>query len=245
MMHRKSRTAAKRICALVAETTKWTNKKKLAAAVTAAVGMVAIASQARAETIAWQTAQTMSTDTDVSNLGEVLDAASFYGSDATVNGVTFSPLTGSGGNYSDGSDISVFAPNGTYGGSSFAGSASYEDIVSQIGFGYFGNGSVTLSGLTNGVSYQVQVWSSYAYAVGNDATTLTGTAPATLTPEDNEYSIGTFVATGPTEGFGLDYNTQYDLINAISVTTAVPEPASLGLLAVAGAGLLRRGRRRV
>lgn len=68
------------------------------------------------------------------------------------------------------------------------------------------------------------------------------------------YMIGTFVADGTTESFYDAYinystnaysggNIQGLVLENLGPTTSVPEPASLGLLAVGGAQLLRRRRR--
>jgi hypothetical protein len=221
--------------------------KFLVLAVAAAAGVVGLAMPAHADII-WGGPQNMSTDTDVSNAGTALDAASFNSSSETVNSVVFAPLTGYP-SYSDGADLTVYAGNGTYGDSAFTGgSASYQAIVSQFGFGFFYNNTVTISGLTTGDTYQVQVFDSYKDAVGNTDTIFTGTVPVTLDPSLNQFATGTFVATGPTQSFGYDLATQYDLLNAVSVRditgvgSAVPEPASIGLLAAGSLMLLRRRR---
>ena len=186
--------------------------QKMLIAVAAVAGAFGLAQKANAA-ISWGNATTMTTDTDVLNNGSYVDAASFYSSSLTVNGVGFHSMTGTAGTYSDGVDISMYAPGTTFGYSTFTGtpgtSASYVDLASEFGFTIVANGSVTISGLTSGDNYQIQVWSSYAGSPGNDATTLSGSTPVTLLPEDNEFATGLFQATGLTESF--NYNAR-DLI---------------------------------
>jgi hypothetical protein len=119
-------------------------------------------------------------------------------------------------------------------------STAYQNLLSTIGFGYFVNGTVTVSGLTSGDNYQVQVWSSYPYSSPNAHTTFTGPSGSntvTLLPENNQFALGTFTASGSTESFNYDYGNRYGLVNAVSVRelASAPEPSTVGLL---GLGLL-------
>lgn len=177
--------------------------------------------------ITWGTAQYMLGVNDVSTTGTAFDAATFYGTAEIVNGVTFNPLAASGTingytGYTDGK-ISANSPGntpGAYGGnfaSASPSSAAYSAAVSTLGFGYYANGTVNISGLTVGHTYQVQVWSFYPGSPGNCNTTLTGANTVTLDPDSGEYAIGSFTAGSTTLSFNYNYGIQYGLINAISI----------------------------
>jgi hypothetical protein len=222
--------------------------KKISGGLFAALGLLSI-STAHAQIITWGAAQNMSGFADVANNGAYADAASFYSSVLSINGVTFNPLTGSQPTYTDSlSLISVEAPSGTVSASSFTSappsSTDYSNLVSAVGYATGTSGEVTLSGLTNGDNYQVQVWASYIGAPGQDATTYSGPAGSntvTLTPELNQYAIGTFTASGSSESFCYSPSRgSYSGLNAISVrdtTTVVPEPSAWALM-LGGLGLL-------
>jgi hypothetical protein len=210
---------------------------------------------AHAQVISWGSATDMSNPTsDVLNNGTTVDAADFTGT-FTINNVNFNLLSAtSGGNYSDGSGITVFAGNGTYGDTNFSSggtppdSTNYNSLANQFGFNFFNTGTVTLSGLNTGQTYQVEVWSSYKDAAGETETTLggpTGSNSVTLLPQDNQFATGTFTASGTSESFTFNYGAGgggYDLINAVSVRdvsgdSTVPEPSTYALM-LAGLGAL-------
>jgi fibronectin type 3 domain-containing protein len=198
--------------------------------------------------ITWGTAQSMVGNTDVSAAGVAFDAATFAATAQTVNGVTFNPLVASGTvnglqGYSDGK-ISANSPSGNPGayGTAFTSaspsSAAYSAVTSVIGFGYFYNGTIVLSGLTTGHTYQVQVWSDYNGSPGNCNTTLTGANTVTLIPDAGKYAIGTFTAGSTSLSFNYNYGNDYGVVSAISVrdtTSGGSSPAApTGLTATAG-----------
>ena len=90
----------------------------------------------------------------VSTAGTHHAAVRFAGSDLLVNGVTFSRHTG-GGSFANGSLISSTAPTINSLGS--GGSGAYGSLVSSGGF-LAGSGNLTISGLTVGRIYQVQLF---------------------------------------------------------------------------------------
>jgi hypothetical protein len=179
--------------------------------------------------ITWGALQNMSGTTDVSTTGSFVDAATFYSTAETVNGVTFNPLSSSGTingytGYTDASTkISANSPGGSPGAygtlysTASPSSAAYSAAVSTIGFGYYQNGTVVLSGLTSGHSYQVQVWSYYTGAAGNCNTTFTGANTVTLVPGSGEFAIGTFTASSTSLTFNFNYASQYSVLSAVSL----------------------------
>lgn len=177
--------------------------------------------------ITWGAAQNMSGNSDVSTTGVLFDAATFYGAAVTVNGVTFNRLVSNGTiegytDYSDGK-ISANSPGNAPGAYTSAftttspSSVAYSDLTSVLGFCYFTNGTVALTGLTVGDSYQIQVWAWDAGAGSNAHTTLTGANSVTLFPETGQFAIGTFTAAANSVAFNYNYVSQYGVINAIAV----------------------------
>lgn len=96
-------------------------------------------------------------------------------------------------------------------------SSTYSAAISTIAFGYYADGTVNLSGLTTGHTYQIQVWSYYSGSPGDCDTTLTGANTVTLVPDAGEFAAGAFTAASSSLTFNYNYGTQYGLINAIEV----------------------------
>jgi hypothetical protein len=184
--------------------------------------------------ITWGAAQHMSGITDVSATGTLVDAATFYSTAQTVNGVTFNPLASSGtiGGYTGYTDstgkISANSPGNSPGayGTAFTtaspSSAAYSAATSVLAFGYYQNGTVVLSGLTSGHTYQVQVWSDYTGSPGNCNTTFTGANTVTLVPDAGEFATGTFTASATSLTFNYNYGANYGILSAISVRDVTP-----------------------
>jgi hypothetical protein len=215
---------------------------------------------AHAQIIVWGSAQNMSGDTDVvvPVSGTLVDAATFYSSAVTVNTVKFNPLTASSGSYTDASgDISVTTPSGGAGPytgaftSSSPSSTNYSNLTSVLGFTVGNTGTVTLSGLVSGQTYQVEAWSFYTGQSVPGSTTFTGTTPVNLVGATGQYALGTFTATGTTEtfGYGVNNTDNHAIINAISVFdtsggSAVPEPSTYALIFAGLGGLYFVSRRK-
>lgn len=231
--------------------------KKLLGISAAALGLLAFASLTQAQVITWGTATNMSGDTDVANNGIAFDAVTFYSTATTVNGVTFNPLnTSVAGGVSDASgniSITNFTGFPLAGGSYAAytgGSANYNNVVSTLIFSQGGVGfgpTVTLSNLTIGHTYQVEVWAYDGNLVDNGSVTtqLTGaTAPNGLlngtpstTTAGGQFVIGDFTATATTDSFQALQTQSFSVFNTVSVldVTGAPEPSEALLL---GMGLM-------
>jgi hypothetical protein len=224
--------------------------KKLLGISVAVLGFLAFAKPAQAQ-IMWTTPTLAPTDLSVLTNGSYFDAATFNASGATVNGVTFNPISGTG----DGASISLAYQGAVlYGAySTAAGSTNISNAISNIGYVVGTPGSVTLSGLTAGNTYQVQVFNFDAQDSNTSvATTLSGSPSADFTSANSGgFSVGTFTADAlgdpVTFNFSLDSGASYSIINAISVRDlgVAPEPSQGALMAIGLLGLvvlLRRKR---
>jgi len=224
--------------------------------------------------IVWGSPQTVNGDSDVSTAGSFVYAFTFGGtaapSSATVNGVTFSPFTIPGGIITSATvgNVILSETPGTLFGSNLFGTASTpfsnlsNSYQSLLGSGAYADTAanifVTLSGLTPGQQYRLQWWTNNSSNIlsnfGETFSNTTATAGNTVTLDANttntvggvgQYAIGTFTASGTTQGFSLAETSGgfNPLINALQVR-AVPEPTvSLLGVAVAAGGWLASRRR--
>jgi hypothetical protein len=247
--------------------------KKLLSLTAAVIGLLSFASPSQAQIITWAAANNITGNTDivVPTIGTLVDAGTFYGGSDLVNGtlpvntgagntggtnIIFNQITGSGTD-TDGKDISVTTPGGglgPYSGGPFTttspSSAAYSDLISPyIGFTVGNTGTVMLSGLNFGDTYQVEAWSYFTGAgdvTGPPAhpgyTTLTGSTSVNLASGVGQYAIGTFTATGASETFGYAVNNSdnHAVLNAITLfdTTAAPEPSTYVLVGIGFLGLV-------
>jgi len=125
-------------------------------------------------------------------------------------------------------------------------------------------GTVTLNNLVSGDNYQVEVWSYWDGGTTTTAlATLSGSTPVTINADiyndstetadtagdpAGQFAIGTFTASGTSQAFTFTVpaGSSYAVINDVALwnVTAVPAPATLGLIAIgAMGGLLLRRRR--
>ncbi len=100
-----------------------------------------------------------------------------------------------------------------------------------------GNAVITLSNLTLGDTYQVEVWAFDDNAGDSTDTSalLSGASGGvTLAPPVGQYVLGTFTATGTTTISFTDGITKptYSILNDVSIRdiTAVPEPSTWALM---------------
>ena len=200
----------------------------------APVTVTVLATSARA--ITWGNATGIIGDANLVTTGSYFDALmlnSSIGAAVTVDGVSFNPAAGSGGSFGDGK-ISYAGSgliNYTWANSfpaSAAASAAFATLIDDGGIfqnGGSGTGTVTISGLTIGHSYLVQVF-NFAPDGDPGLTTLTGTTPVTLDDLPGaggintygEFASGTFIATSPTAAFNWNgAGSSYTVLGAISV----------------------------
>jgi len=212
--------------------------------------------------ILWSPAAYISgADSDISTAGTLEYAYAINDSDATVNGVLFEAggVTHNSGAQNFGSGnigattLVSFTAGGYNGGSAEPWNSLSSGYQGLLDGGIFINSSsstdhvVTLGNLTDGQTYQVQVWFNDSRS-GRDSriNNLKGsnTVGVDYTPVDTQgglgqYALGTFVASGTSEDLVMGSTTTPQL-NAIQVR-AIPEPSSFLL---SGLGLLLVFRRR-
>jgi len=190
-----------------------------------------------AQNIVWGAAIGISGDANLSTAGAYVDALvpnSSLSSVVVVDGVHFNPAASRGGNlFGDarisyaGSGLNNFSWPNSFPVSATT-SASFATLMDDGGTfqnGGSGSGTVTVSGLSSGHDYLVQVFS---YAADGDPglTTLSGAIPATLSNlagaggagTYGEFASGTFTASGAPELFNWNgAGSSYTVIGAISV----------------------------
>jgi hypothetical protein len=204
------------------------------------------ASAASAATISWGKPKDISSSTDVSTNGKFVEAWNFGGITTTVNGVTFTAGSASGGSCSIATDLK---PDGkspawncldksTLGHGSVSDkdyqalirSACWSGTPSQVGEA---TKTFRLSGLAVGKTYEIQIWV-------NDSRGTSRIIKASGSPKDSvtlaycatgqsgfagQYVTGTFIADKPDQAITLTPGQATDinfLINALQVRI-VPE----------------------
>ncbi|MGA0286791.1 MAG: hypothetical protein ACO3QA_07125 [Phycisphaerales bacterium] len=244
----------------------------------AAVASVALLSASIAEAgvsaaITWQTAQTITGDSDVQTAGTLAYAYTF-GSSAvsatTVNGVNFaafgisptqSPVTV--GNLTLSESPGYLNPATGLGASGTPYTSLSAGYQSLLGEGASASDpftiTVTLDGLTAGRQYSLQWWSSNssgttasygadlssttAYDAFSNQVTLSSTAGGI-----GQYVVGTFTATGSIEFFNLESPSGFTapLMNALQLRDITPTgvPGGAGLAGLLALGGVGRHRRR-
>jgi hypothetical protein len=224
------------------------------------VGAFMLVGSAQGAIVSWGAAQNISTPTEVSLSGTLLDAMEIYtgGSGAvTVNTVLFSTATSaandiplSGGSVkltSDGAGKIIVTTSSHAASGISLGDADYTTLLSR--FSYSPNGTVFMSSLIPGRSYLVQVWASQNTASLNFPT-LAGSPSVELDVNTGsgvgQFAIGTFVAGATTDSFTYSaLSGSVADLNAIQVRLLpVPEPNGVILIGIAIAGFAASVRRR-
>jgi len=218
------------------------------------LAFLVVGAPVRAQFITWNSIGTISGDSDVLTNGAYLDAIKsstvLATADDVVNGVTFHLINTSGAE-TDGPDYIALSNVSTGGGDGgFAGgSAAYQNLMRGVSYvARNATGTITLSGLTVGHQYQVQVWNASATSE-NDLAQLQGTTNTLL--NGHNFAVGTFTATSLSDSFNFTVPssgnvTGYAGITAISLRdlTAVPEPSTYAMLAAGAVALFGLARLR-
>ncbi|MFZ4688924.1 MAG: PEPxxWA-CTERM sorting domain-containing protein [Polymorphobacter sp.] len=215
--------------------------------------MVAFGGSAQAATILWSTpVNATGNASDILTTG-TLHVASTSGPTTTLNGVTFTSGFGSLITLSGVETVTSIYSNPNF------GNASYNDLVGTGDYSSSGAPfSITISGLTTGNQYAVQLFEPFWN--NNWATAFTGGASTSglvnLTGPDQgageafvpQFVIGTFTASGTSQLITLSSPTAFVLVAAgqvrdITVGAAVPEPGTWALM-IAGFGMIGFAARR-
>ncbi len=180
-----------------------------------------ISSNALAASITFNPATTCSGDADVRTDGTLLSAYTWDAGD-TVNGVSFastavisgavdSHLTLAG--FSKSTAVSVLASLST----------AYQHMLRKALNGTTNPATVTLTGLTIGKTYLVQIWCNDPKSAARGRGTVvvaSGGASVTLSTESGEYTYGTFMADAETQDITL--TAQVPLMSAIQLRDVTP-----------------------
>jgi hypothetical protein len=226
-----------------------------------ALGLAAllVTSEAQAQDIVWQAPQTITGDANLitplnSNVTE-FDAIVPNNPGQTVDGVVFNPSTGAGGASLGDSNINLTLSSGSWGGYAFNGpggtsgfptgpsaSSAFSNLLGSGGvFAQGGtSGLLTLSNLTVGSTYDVQIFNFSSDGVVG-STSLTSANSVNIFDFDangnGQYVTGSFVAVGTTElvALGNASGPFAPVVGAINVEEvnaagAVPEPSTYAML---------------
>ena len=172
---------------------------------------------ASSSAILWGAPQPMTGVPDIATNGVAVDA--FEASAGKTTAYTINDTVFNVGDYTDGT-ISLSGPLGSGTAGSFTSSSpsstAYANAVALCAFVGSGNtGTITLSSLTIGRQYQVQIWNSTSYP-----TTFSGINTVNLSGTD--FALGTFTATSTSQSFTFTNPSSYAVVTDIALRDITP-----------------------
>ncbi len=228
------------------------------AAAALAAAFAALPVNANASTISWGVATPISSPSDVSTAGTLVQAYALGDSSpVTVNGVTFTgvDISADTSNMTVGVDTLAADQIGNYNGFGPASSSlslAYQTLIGSAAFEAYGNQTpltLEIAGLAPGQSYLFQGWvndsrptvswsETFADSSGNNVSLQFQTSS-----DLGQFAVGAFTADATGSQSVVITGTSDSQLNAFQVR-AVPEPATLGLMVAGVLGLLLLGRRK-
>ena len=228
--------------------------------------LLGMAASSHAAVITWQTPTTISGNTDVSTTG-TLDRAynmtNQSGSGAGVNGVSFlafnvtsnTTTSATVGNTtvaaSSGNLFSTLANGSSPSAAPFSSlSSAYGTILGQA-VRINVDMTLTLNSLTVGQTYQLQIWTNKSTANSYAFTATAGNSVALDSNTTNvnggvgQFVLGSFTANAVSQAVTFTPNSGAFVEFSAFQLRAIPEPSSIALLTLGGAGLLFASRRRM
>lgn len=214
-----------------------------------------------AAVITWNAPVQITSESDVITDGVLFQASNFGNSSVTnqtINGVTFEAAIRTGTTTETWGNVTLsptVAASANFLGSATTGSAAYNAMLAQTLWNVGQPSVFTINGLTDGQNYMLQYWVNDSRSIGSlgsrsvtfqdDSGGMTSDAVLEhVGPTGNlgQYIVGTFTADGTSQVVNLVQSGSTEgVLNAFQIRN-IPEPASLGLLAIGG--LLVGSRRR-
>ena len=227
------------------------SKSALGLAVSLATAIAILAGTANAATVTWGSVETITGGSNIQSAGVTdLAGANFgrtTGTTTIVNNgsvdIEFKSLnSGQNVTLSNGVNVAAASAWGNWGGNGgISGVGGTFETVLDYNLGIEeGNplsATITLSGLTNGTQYQIQF---FADSTGSNTQKISGSD--SMNSLTGKFVTGTFTADATSQVLTVTYtDNNFAVANALTIGV-IPEPATLGLLALGGLAMLKRKR---
>jgi len=216
-----------------------------------AIAVLVMGGTAHAAMVTWDLAQTITGASNIQSAGVTdLAGANFgrtTGTTTIVNNgsvdIEFKSLnSGQNVTLSNGVNVAAASAWGNWGGNGgISGVGGTFETVLDYNLGIEeGNplsATITLSGLTSGTQYQIQF---FADSTGSNTQKISGSD--SMNSLTGKFVTGTFTADATSQVLTVTYtDNNFAVANALTIGV-IPEPATLGLLALGGLAMLKRKR---